>query len=132
LGNFSDSAVVTRVLHYTLQGPLRPQELTAVMGAIYAARPEFRERLFEWMLANYAAISTRIPPYYVSSLPRYAGGCSLERINRARGFFSQPARRSPGTMRQMEKTASSVNDCLSLHEREGDAVRRYLMQFAAR
>jgi alanyl aminopeptidase len=130
LGAFADTAVAPRALAYALRGPLRPQEILSVANAL-GMRPELRDVVFEWTLENYDAIASRIPPSSVPNLPRQAGGCSLERVERARAFFAAPARNPLGTAKELERTEAIVRECVSLHQREGAAAARYLRQVAA-
>jgi alanyl aminopeptidase len=88
--------------------------------------PEGEDRLYEWMTQNYDTITGRIPPVFASFMPFFAGGCSAERLENARAFFAEPAHQAPGTLKQLDKVADQVTDCLNLREREGDAVTRYL------
>jgi hypothetical protein len=59
-------------------------------------------------------------------MPFAAGGCSEERLAKARLFFSEPAHSPPGTEMTLAKVAESVTACAGLREREGPAVRNYL------
>lgn len=45
-------------------------------------------------------------------------------------FFSYPETNHPGTQEELAKVIDSINDCVSLREREGPAVARYLTQSA--
>ncbi len=125
LGAFDDPAVQARALDYTLEGPLRPTELFTIPGGL-ADSPGGSDRLFEWFLTHYDAFAERMPPEFVAFMPGIAAGCSAERLERAREFFSQPEHRVEGTDVQMAKTAEQVMDCVGLRQREGDAVAAYL------
>ena len=125
LGAFDDPAVQERALTYALEGPLRPTELFTIPGGV-ADSPGGGERLFEWFLEHYDAFAGRMPPEFVAFMPGIAGGCSEERLERAREFFSQPEHRVEGTDVQMAKTARQVMDCVELRRREGDVVAAYL------
>jgi len=54
------------------------------------------------------------------------GGCSTERLEAAREFFTHPDRVLDGTEAQLEKVTESVTDCVNLRQREGAAVASYL------
>ena len=89
------------------------------------------DRVFEWTLGNYDYIASHVPPSGVANLPRQAEGCSLERAARAREFFSLPGHDRVGTAKEVERMEAAVHDCVSLHEREGATVARYLGRVAA-
>ena len=81
---------------------------------------------FDWLIANYDSVASKIPPTWLSSLPSYAGGCSMERLEKARGFFSQPEHEVDGTQASLRKVAEAVTDCVNLRKREGASVEAYL------
>jgi alanyl aminopeptidase len=128
LASFTDSALAARALRYAAEGPLRPQEIMIIPNGL-RANPERRDQVFDWTMAHYDFIASRIPPWHVPDLPQQAGGCSLERAAKARAFFSMPAHAPVGTATELEKMEAAVRDCALLEEREGAAVARYLAQF---
>jgi hypothetical protein len=93
--------------------------------------PLLQDAVFDWFTMNYAAIADRLPPVMLSLLPRLASGCSQDRLERARAFFSQPPHRVGGTDVQMAKVADQVGDCVRLREREAHRVRAYLQELTA-
>jgi alanyl aminopeptidase len=124
LARFRDPALLDRALRYSLEGPLRPQELfTVPFGATDTEAR--RDRVFRHFTENYDAIMSRVPPPYRGTLPRIADGCSAERLEAARRFFAEPAHQGSGWERQFAKTAESVNDCVGLRARELETVKRY-------
>jgi hypothetical protein len=121
LAHFDDPSLARRVLDYSLTGPLKPQELIQI-PQIMRERPELQDLVFQWTMDHFDALAARIPPSYVSALPRQASGCSLERVSRARGFFSGPVRAPVGTDKELDRLESATQECVALSEREGDAV----------
>jgi len=130
LGSFRSPALIERALDYALQGPLRPQEIFTVPRNV-AENEELKDRTWRWFTENYAAIVSRIPEFYVPSLPYTASGCSAKRLEAARTFFAAPEHSPPGTREEFARMADGVSDCVSLREREGRAVAQYLNQQAA-
>lgn len=92
--------------------------------------PPLEDRNYARMERNYDAITSRFPPEFAAMMPYAAGGCSMERLARARVFFAEPARAVPGTEVTLAKVAESVTSCAELREREGDRVRNYLNSHA--
>jgi hypothetical protein len=121
LAHFDHPALARRSLDYALTGPLRPQEITQI-AATMRERPELQELVFQWTMDHFDTLAARIPPSFVSTLPRQASGCSLERVSRARQFFSGPVRAPVGTDKELDRLESATQECVALHEREGDAV----------
>ncbi|MBI4553618.1 MAG: ERAP1-like C-terminal domain-containing protein, partial [Candidatus Latescibacteria bacterium] len=131
LGYFRAPNLVERALQYTLSGPLRPQELLTIPNFINFISPQYRDRVFEWMTANYQTITSRIPPGFAAlNLPWLANGCSVTRLDTARRFFANPSHAPPGTEKEVEKMAETVMRRVTLREREGRAVAKALSPFA--
>lgn len=131
LGDFRDDGLVNQTIAYVLTGPLRPQEIFVIPRVLAMGALKNENRAFEWMTANYDAIVERIPPEQGAYLARFADGCSLERLEAARQFFAsvrekEVARGITGTDRELAKVADSVRNSVSLREREGAAVMRFL------
>jgi alanyl aminopeptidase len=124
LGNFRNPALVDRALAYVLEGSLRPQELFTIprmMGDV----PSSRGQAWTWMTVHYDEIAARIPADYMIFMPRFASGCSAERLTAAKAFFADPKHSPPGTSKELARVAEEVSDCVTLDAREGAAVRRY-------
>ena len=125
LGEFRDPALVERALDYVLTGPLRPQELFTIPQDV-AGDPALVPLVFDWGLAHYDALAAKLPPDFRAFLPYIAGGCSLERLERAQAFFAQPEHAPPGTAQSMARVSEAVRDCVALREREGAAVAAWV------
>jgi alanyl aminopeptidase len=125
LGAFRDAAVRERALAFALEGPLRPNELFEIPGEI-ADRNDGADRAFQWMTENYDQVADRMPPLFRPYLTNFADGCDIERLQRAKAFFAEPAHHVDGTDRQLGKVEAAVRDCVSLREREGAKVKAYL------
>ena len=126
LGAFKDPRLQGAALRYSLEGPLRPNEILEIGESM--VDPLSHDRLYRWFTENYDRIVERIPPLFVARLPRVAGGCSAQRLAAAKTFFSQPGHNVPGTARQLDIVAEQVTDCVHLRQREGAAVAKYLRQ----
>ena len=124
LAYFVDPAVAKKSLGYAVAGKLRPQEIMSVANIMVGLRPELHDVIYQWMVDHYDYIAAHIPPGSVANLPRAAAGCSLERISRARAFFSQPAHAPVGTDKELDRVEAGVQECVALHEREGENVAR--------
>jgi alanyl aminopeptidase len=81
---------------------------------------------FGWLRANYASVASRLRPSWLSYLPYFAGGCSIERLEAAKAFFSQPEHEVDGTQANLRKVAEEVSDCVNLRKREGASVETFL------
>jgi alanyl aminopeptidase len=131
LGSFRDSLLQEEALRYALEGPLRPQEFMSIPGGIARTSDAHADRILQWLFANYETILGRIPPVYKAYMPYFASGCSTQRLHAAQVFFAKPEHQSSGTDITLARLSDSVNDCVSLREREGARVADFLSQHAA-
>jgi hypothetical protein len=129
LGSFRDSLLIEKALDYTLSDAVRPNEMYSIWGTV-SAQTENRERAFQWMTRNYDGLAKRMPPFALVNLFRFADGCSLERLEAARAFFT-PARRPAGFEIEEAKVADRVTDCVTLRSRDASLVRNYLNTLTA-
>lgn len=125
LAGFRDPELIEKALEYAIEGPLRPTEIFTIPFGVGLSE-RWEDRRFEWLVANYDKVTAKVPPYTRARLPSLAGGCSPERLARARKFFAEPAHQAPGLEKQLAKVAESVSDCAKLRERERGAVEAYL------
>ncbi len=125
LGGFDDTEVREAVLAYTLEGPLRPNEIFSPVRGL-AGNAAGRDLGYRWLTEGYGKIMERLPPMFGGFMPFFASGCSAERLEHAQEFFAQPEHQAPGTAKQLAKVAEQVRDCVALRAREGEAVARYL------
>ena len=125
LGSFRDKEVVEAGLAYSLDGPLRAQEVLSIPGRV-AQVPEFRPVVWNWVTENFKTIVQRVPANYGVNLVRYAGGCSVDLLEPARAFFSAPGHDLPGIDAEITKVADEVNDCARLRQREQSSVAAFL------
>jgi aminopeptidase N len=125
LGFFRDPAIVPQAVRYSVEGPLRPQEIFVIPGTMGGAI-EYDDIPYKWMTENYAAIASKVPPMFMVYMPSLAQGCVMSRLEAAKVFFADPAHVVAGTEQELAKVADAVKSCSGLREREGAAVAAYL------
>jgi len=125
LGSFRRPEVVDAALAYALRGPLRTQEILTIPNHV-SEDSAYRSAVWTWVAENFKTIADRIPPNYGIFLVHFASGCSDERLQAARDFFSDPAHDLPGIRTELEKVADEVDDCVRLRRRERAAVASFL------
>jgi len=86
--------------------------------------------MFKWMMAHYDQLATRIPPPALRFMPMMGSGCSEERFQVAKAFFTEPAHAVPGVEKTLERVSDNVHTCISLREREGARVTEFMRGFA--
>jgi alanyl aminopeptidase len=130
LASFEDEKLADESMRYALAGPLRPQEVLSIpFGLIQHGRHQ--DAAFRWVTGNYDAVAARVPPVVLPYLVYMGGGCSTERLESTRAFFSDPRHTVPGTDKELAKLSEAVKDCVALRAREGQGVRTYLEGFPA-
>jgi alanyl aminopeptidase len=130
LGAFEDTALTARALEYSLSEKVRPTETFEILRGMGQRNEAVAARTFQWMMANYDRIASRVPPPALRFLPLFASGCNAERLSVATAFFSDPKREAPGMDKTLERVGDNVHTCLSLREREGEHVNTYMRGFA--
>jgi len=129
LGTFANKKLQDEALKYTLEGPLRTNEIFNIPRTIGRSGNN-KDYIYEWMTTNYENITSRLPKEFVAFMPFYAGGCSEERLEKAKVFFSDPEHNVEGTDKNLAKVTDQVTDCVNLRNREEAAVSKYLNQLA--
>lgn len=125
MGAFANPEIQKAALQYTLSDNLRPNEIFTIPFIVMTYRNDW-DLIFEWMANEYDEIAARIPREYLAFMPRVVGGCSEERLEKARVFFENAEHQVDGTLNNLEKTEDTVMDCVNLRAREGAAVAKYL------
>jgi alanyl aminopeptidase len=129
LGYFDDPELLTAALDASLGPAFRPQEVMSV-GRAASRSEEHRELLWRWLTQNYDAVLDRIPPPYTQYLVYSGLGCDEIVLERTKAFFTEKIAESPAIGGELPRLVERVADCISLREREGDAVRTYLLEVA--
>jgi len=128
LGGFEDPVIRKKALAYTLEGPIRPNEMFKISNEIRTTSIG-TDLVFDWVISHYDVISSRIPPIWLPFMPLVGNGCDQDRMKKAKIFFANPEVKVDGTDKQMAKVEASVMDCVGLRTREGGKVQSYLQNF---
>ena len=129
LGSFSDSVLVEKALDYSLTDAVRPTDMYVLWRSV-SGEVANQERAYDWMTRHYDALARRMPPFALTDLIRFANGCSPERLEAARAFFT-PARRGPGYEIEEAKVADAVAECAALRRGQTNTIRNYLETISA-
>ncbi len=129
LGAFEAPELEARALDYMLSDKVRPTEMFIIMQGASGRDEAFANRMFKWMMDHYPKIAERVPPPALRFLPMMGSGCSAERFAATQKFFEDPQRAVPGVDQTLNRVGDMVNTCISLREREGERVNRYMRGF---
>ena len=127
LGSFEDPAIREKTLRYTLEGPLRSNEMFTIPNEIRTTNIG-ADLVFDWLTTNFDVMSRRMPPIWLPFMPISGNGCDMARMEKAKVFFANLENKVDGTDKQMDKVEASVLDCVGLRSREGGRVQLYLQQ----
>ena len=125
LGAFRDPKLRDKAFAYALTDKIRPNEIFSIPFSS-GDTEESRAYIFNWVIANYDAIASRVPPQFRGGLPGTAGGCDPSRLAKAREFFFTPEHKVEGMERSMKRTEEQVGECVAFRAREADTIRQYL------
>ena len=131
LGNFDDPAIQAEALRYVMAGPLRPNELMNIPFSLHDVSDAAAERVMDWMFENYGFLRSKVPRAFLPRTAFAASGCSMDRLAKARTFFSDPTHVSPGLEKRLEQVGDQVKECDGLRRREGPVVGAYLRALGA-
>jgi len=126
LASFDDPELFERALDVCLNHPaVRSNEVMTVQRR--ANYPDAKlDASYNWFERNYDEIKQRIPGIYLSMLPRTADGCNVDRLERAKEFFSFTDHQVPGTLEELGMLEERVLVCRDLRAEEGEAIAQYL------
>ncbi len=130
LGAFEDPALEARALDYMLSEKVRPTDMLLIMRGFGDRNEAAGERMFQWMVREYARIAERVPPPALRFMPMMGSGCSEQRLAVTKAFFSDPQRAVPGVEQTLERVSDNVRTCVSLRSRDGERVTRFMRGFA--
>jgi hypothetical protein len=89
------------------------------------------DRVQGWMFENYGFMQSKVPRAFLPRSVSVARGCSMDRLARAKTFFSDPAHVVPGVEKRLEQASDQVRECDDLRRREGGAAGAYLQGLSA-
>lgn len=129
MGWFENTGIAKAALNYAIDGEARPQEMFNIIQGVGSLHGD-SGMVWDWFVASFDRMTARLPEPFKAYMPFFAGGCDAKRLEAAKVFFAEDGHSVEGTEVQLGKVAESVTDCVSLREREGEAVGRFLQQYA--
>ena len=127
MAHFSNPELRQRTREYGLSDAVNPTEMFTAFGGDRTDADAMAS--LTWVLDHYEGFEQKLAPEWLGFMPRWATGCSRERLELATEFFSDPENQVTGTLNNLKRVTESVNQCLALRDREGEAVSAYLEQF---
>jgi len=128
LSNFRDPQLMDKALDYAMNGPVKPSRVYKIVFG-QAWDETTRQRLFDWVIANYDAIEKRVPAQALTYYPRIADGRSPELLEKARGFFLDEKHHSVGIEEELREVTDSVNLRVRLNRKHRDNIIKFLDNF---
>ena len=131
LGGVRDEAVVEKALEYALHGPLNSTEFMRIPYGI-AGQPGRRERVVNWVIQHYAALTARMPAHAIANLITIGEGNDPALFERLRQFLLDPARRISAADPNITKATERMAQRALLKEKESANVVRFLASWSAK
>jgi len=126
LGNFRNPELQDRALAFSINGPLRTNELSAISNAIRGSEAG-KDKVLAWAMENYFSLTSRMPAHRATAfLGNCADGSSLQRVERARDFINKSENIAPGSRAYLEKIEEGVLDRQRLRNRVTESMEVYL------
>jgi len=114
---FDTPEILVDLQAYSISDAVRPSEMLAVR-ALLITRPENRDFILDYALANYETFRKRLPGNGLAVLPSVAKSCSVKSVERANEFFKNPDHQVSGTLRVLDTVTTAARTCATLRERE--------------
>lgn len=130
LGSFRDSSLMQQALTYSYNAQLKPQEIWYIPATISEYSDASTDVVFKSLVENFDHLKAKVPADRLTSVWRYIGGCSQERVDAAQAFFAKDDHTLPNIEQTLKRVADATTDCLNLRKREGEAVSQYLLTHA--
>jgi len=140
LGTFRDPALQKAALDYALSGPLRPQEVLMVPGAMSRSSTggeggrggggDYPDFVQDWVRTRYADITAHLPANFLTRVMILWSGCDDSKLSAAEAFYAE--HKVDGGDRTINRMADAMHDCAHLHAREADHVSQFLKTSASR
>ena len=128
LSNFRDPKLMDKALDYAMNGPVKPNRVYKIVFG-QAWNEAGRRRLFDWVVANYDALSKRVPsqamPYYLW----IADGRSPELLEKARKFFLDDRHYVRGMKDEFRELTDVVNLRVRLNNKQRANIIEFLNSF---
>jgi len=126
LGSFRNPELQDRALAYSIEGPLRTNELTVISNAIRATETG-KDKVLVWGMEHYQNLSSRMPAHRTTAFLGYcADGSSINRIKLAQDFIDKSENIAPGSRASLDKIEEGVLDRQRFRSRVIESMEVYL------
>ncbi len=131
LSNFRNPKLTDKALDYAMNGPVKPNRAYKLIFG-QGWDDTSRRKLFDWVVANYDAITQRVPAQALPYYPWIADGHSPKLLRDMRDFFGASKNQTDAIKEEVRKVSDSVNLRLRLKARYHDDIVKFLDKFAKR
>ena len=126
MGSFRNPELQDRALAYSIEGPLRTNELTTISNTIRGTEAG-KDKVLTWAMENYSVLTDRMPAHSATAfLGNCADGSSSHRIVLAENFINITGNSAPGSRAYLEKIEERVLDRQRLRNRVFGTMEAYL------
>ena len=125
LSNFRDPQLMDKALDYAMNGPVKPNRVYKIVFG-QAWDETTRQKLFDWVVANYDAIKKRVSAQAMPYYPWIADGRSPALLEAARKFFLADKHNADVMKEELDKVTDSVNLRMRLNKKHRDDIIEFL------
>ncbi|MEZ4317132.1 MAG: M1 family metallopeptidase [Myxococcota bacterium] len=117
----------SRALAWAMEPERTVDEMFTVVFGIYDDRDRDGDAALQWAMDNHALLAKKLPPHFLPRMMFVGGsGCSMERLERAKAFYTAPERNLPGIDRSAAELTEAVGACVERRATHGPSVRAFL------
>jgi alanyl aminopeptidase len=128
LGDFSDPALATKALDYSLSPAVNSTEFLGVLFSV-SGHPALRALATAWAMAHYDAIAAKAPPEYTARLISIAAAGEPGLFNQLRDFLLDPVRKTEFGAINIAKSSDRLATRLRLRAKEQANIVKYLSSY---
>lgn len=126
LSGFNDPKLVRQVLHLTLDGTIKTQDLRYVFPPLFERRAT-RLTTYGWVTDNFDKLKKRVPSFVIGRLVGVLSHfCDDKHIDAAQKFFASRAKDIEGANRDFEQALESGRQCVAIRHIQAASVGRWL------
>ncbi|TNE88386.1 MAG: hypothetical protein EP330_14995 [Deltaproteobacteria bacterium] len=127
-GSVRGEATRKRALELAIAPEATMNDTFALYGGASAGADNdkaIEEELFQWALDHHDALAAKMPPQMRMYLAG-VGGCELSRVEKAKAFYLDPARKVQGVERVLAESEARVKQCIADRELRGPSVLAFI------
>lgn len=121
-----------RALGWAMEDERNLDEMFGVVFTLFSDDDLYGDAALDWAIANHDLLMKKLPPQFRGRMVGMGGGCDLERFQRAKAFYLDPAHLQPGVERIAGEVEEGVRSCITRRETYGPSLAEVLKPYATK